>query len=430
MATASEVGSDVCSICTEIFTHPKLLPCFHTFCLQCLQQYVSSFSKDDQFPCPLCRYQATVPEKGVTAFQTNFYIEARAERQVHKEGGCCGVCAQQATHSCRECEILLCESCTRCHQTLPSSRSHMLINLDKSDDAKLFLEAQTFCEIHKDEKLRFYCMPCDKAICRDCKLTDHEGHKTKNIFEVAEESRASLKKTKVELEKCKSKFVELFHHIDSTSSETFDKIGNATRDIHQFTDSLVEIINKARCMAIDKLTDVEQIHKKAYSDEHSKIEMRKCFVESLVGRIETTLKEGVDGDVIRTDGEMKRLLADTENDQLNVSKSYSETLDTSSMTPLQPGAGRSSEVERSLMVRWVVGSILHGVDPLSYFSFQPVLHDWCNKGRGMWYPVCGMVHIKEPLLLIDKSSLCGDSGFPFSLSEWSLTICLTPYNRR
>ena len=97
---------------------------------------------------------------------------------------------------------------------------------------------------------------------------------------------------------------------------------------------------------------------------------------------------------------------------------------------LKRGAGRSSEVERSLMVRWVVGSILHGVDPLSYFSFQPVLHDWCNKGRGMCYPVCGMVHIKEPLMLIDKSSLCGDSGFPFSLSEWSLTICLMPYNRR
>ena len=48
------------------------------------------------------------------------------------------------------------------------------------------------------------------------------------------------------------------------------------------------------------------------------------------------------------------------------------------------GAGRSSEVERSLMVQWVIGSILHGVDPLSYFSFQPVLHDWCNKGRGLW----------------------------------------------
>ena len=56
--------------------------------------------------------------------------------------------------------------------------------------------------------------------------------------------------------------------------------------------------------------------------------------------------------------------------------------------------------------------------------------DWCNKDCGMCYPVCGMVHIKEPLLLMDKSSLCGGSGFPFSLSEWSLTICLTPYNHR
>ena len=81
------------------------------------------------------------------------------------------------------------------------------------------------------------------------------------------------------------------------------------------------------------------------------------------------------------------------------------------------------------MVQWVVGSILHGMDPLSCFSLQPVLHDWFNKGRGMCYPVCGMVHIKEPLLLIGKSNLCG-GRFPLSLSEWSLTICLTPYNRK
>ena len=72
----------------------------------------------------------------------------------------------------------------------------------------------------------------------------------------------------------------------------------------------------------------------------------------------------------------------------------------------------------------------HFLFTLSYFSFQPVLHDWSNKGCGMCYPVCWMVHIKEPLLLIRKSSLCGGSGFPSSLSEWSLTVCLTPYNRR
>ena len=47
------------------------------------------------------------------------------------------------------------------------------------------------------------------------------------------------------------------------------------------------------------------------------------------------------------------------------------------------------------------------------------------------YPVCEMVHIKELLLLIGKSSPCsGGSGFPLSLSEWSFTTCPSPYNRK
>ena len=87
-------------------------------------------------------------------------------------------------------------------------------------------------------------------------------------------------------------------------------------------------------------------------------------------------------------------------------------------TPCEPGG---------VLYLFIVNTFFK-VKPL--VSFQPVLHDWCNKGHGMCYPVCGMVHIKDPLLLIDKSSLCDGSGFPFSLLEWSLTICLTPFNRR
>ena len=73
--------------------------------------------------------------------------------------------------------------------------------------------------------------------------------------------------------------------------------------------------------------------------------------------------------------------------------------------------------------------VLEKLDFILHFSFQPVPHDWCNKGRGMCYHVYGMMHIKEPLLLIEKSSLCCGSGFPLSLSEWFFTICLTPCNR-
>ena len=62
--------------------------------------------------------------------------------------------------------------------------------------------------------------------------------------------------------------------------------------------------------------------------------------------------------------------------------------------------------------------------------FQLVLHDWCNKGRGVCYPFCEMMHIKESLLLIVNRSLCGGSGFPFSLSEWSFNTTSTSYNKK
>ena len=82
-------------------------------------------------------------------------------------------------------------------------------------------------------------------------------------------------------------------------------------------------------------------------------------------------------------------------------------------------------LERDKSVRsWRDGSLDRSfmVDSSRYFLFQPVIHDWCNKICGMCYPVCGIMYIKEPLLLIGKSSPCSNSGFPLSLSEWSFTM--------
>ena len=51
----------------------------------------------------------------------------------------------------------------------------------------------------------------------------------------------------------------------------------------------------------------------------------------------------------------------------------------------------------------------HRIDPswggsIELFLFKPVLHNWFNKGCGMYYPVCGKVYLKEPLLLIRYTS--------------------------
>ena len=86
-----------------------------------------------------------------------------------------------------------------------------------------------------------------------------------------------------------------------------------------------------------------------------------------------------------------------------------------------------------LLFAWILlhgRLILHGgcICSLGYFPFQPMVHDWFIEGCGMCCPVCGRAHIKDPLLLIGKSSLCGDSGF--HLKKYvTMTICLLSSSR-
>ena len=97
------------------------------------------------------------------------------------------------------------------------------------------------------------------------------------------------------------------------------------------------------------------------------------------------------------------------------------------------GRDVAQAVEHSAIKVWILvqgGLILHGVCicSLGYFPLKPLVHNWSTKGCGMCCPVCGEVHIKDPLLLIGKSSLCGNRGFPLK-KYISMTICLTSNSR-
>ena len=74
------------------------------------------------------------------------------------------------------------------------------------------------------------------------------------------------------------------------------------------------------------------------------------------------------------------------------------------------------------MVQWVVGSIPHGGPIVLFLVLQPVLHDWCNKGRDMCYPVCGMMHIKE----LSDSERKPPHGLLFLISRKGSFICTIP----
>jgi len=127
-----------CGICLSRYTNPKVLPCLHTFCEQCLNNYIPVCSLS--VTCPICRQQSILPEEGVCALQNNLFIVNLMD--VIENPNICGACQKErALHKCTECDEFLCEGCVEGHRDMPgvahaiTSLSELI--LSESDDSRM-----------------------------------------------------------------------------------------------------------------------------------------------------------------------------------------------------------------------------------------------------------------------------------------------------
>ncbi|XP_066294551.1 tripartite motif-containing protein 3-like [Branchiostoma lanceolatum] len=180
-----------CPVCKLNFRDARILPCLHTFCTRCLQEWAG---KQDPLECPTCRTHVSLTDLGVDGLKTNVYvnnlIHFAAVKKGTGPGTPCQVCEGNVEGQkswCTDCTTFMCESCTAVHCKLPATKDHEVTaeeTLKVERDVSKF-ERKRHCNKHKNQELVFYCENCNAWVCTACTVFDHRPGKDHNPVEIA-----------------------------------------------------------------------------------------------------------------------------------------------------------------------------------------------------------------------------------------------------
>lgn len=182
-----------CQICQNLFVDPRILPCLHTFCCQCVESLVRNRPlKDKTLKCPTCQLETELDSRAsARTLPANSLLVSMLDFLLIQEGKTigCDICDDSeeslANVRCRECSLYLCGLHEEAHKRARDTKLHVLLNLEHLKTMSLKeLNRPCFCIVHLKERLALFCNTCNKSICRNCALSDHKRHDTKFLQEV------------------------------------------------------------------------------------------------------------------------------------------------------------------------------------------------------------------------------------------------------
>ena len=195
-----------CSICLGSYQKPKVLSCFHTYCLQCIKNY-SGGGDEGTIKCPLCRQLTYIPEEGVDGLPDLTVMKSTSKDDTEYCGFCCSDTA--AEFRCRECEDCLCFKCKEQHIRMKQTKDHVLGVYEETQVYKKELDVE-FCQLHATFELQYYCTVCGVGCCKMCFHQTHKNHPSRPLPMVVEEKRDMIRN---HIEEAKEHYVTVVHDV-------------------------------------------------------------------------------------------------------------------------------------------------------------------------------------------------------------------------
>ena len=234
-----------CQICLEGLNDPRLLPCIHSFCLKCLEDYCRGKLPGDDVPCPMCRNQFQIPKKGVADLPVRTHTK------------------------------------------------------DPGPSTTAVRGQQGYCERHEAERMKMYCLDCNITVCATCCFETHNTHKCERIetvLELTEKALTQLSRSIDEKIKPITSRIECFRDVaaqlEAESNKTSDNIKAIEQKVKQRSQHIKQVLDYKKQLvdrqASDLLRELQSL-KSATETEvkpqrnalHTAVTVMEGFVTSL-----------------------------------------------------------------------------------------------------------------------------------------------------
>jgi len=317
MAEASDLKWRVteiatCPICLEDFKNSKILPCVHSFCHECLQGHCEDKMPGDNVACPVCRKEFQIPDAGFEALPHNFFVQNLIDARdacLKTDEVLCEACVVEndedeaeippATVHCAECNQKLCRRCSRSCRVKANGGKHEVIPLGAELNAELIQQRGSYCDQHKEDRLKLYCHDCEMSVCLMCFAVDHTGHKCADITKVADEF---VKLSDSDFGNISSR-IDGFHaavaQVDAENSKFMSAVEDNATSVQQRGEAVNAITEKQVTQLLQKLETVRYDGAKEASNRSEELKFALTALESFKTYLSELMSKGSPCDITR-----------------------------------------------------------------------------------------------------------------------------------